>query len=66
MSADDRSGVLVIRLWLEDGFEERPLRARITRTVDAAAARSLETVVSSEEEILAVVESWLRGFAAHP
>lgn len=66
MSADDRTGVLVIRLWLEDGFDERPLRARITHTLDVSASRSVETAASSEDEILTAVQGWLRAFAAQP
>jgi hypothetical protein len=56
-----QSGVLVIRVWLEEGAEA-PLRARITRQVDASEREPRESAASSEEEILDVVAGWLQAF----
>ncbi len=64
MSADDRSAVLVIRLWLEDGLEDDALRARITQTLDSTAPRSVASAARSEAEILAAVQDWVRSFMA--
>jgi hypothetical protein len=66
VSADDRSAVLVIRLWLEEGVEDEPLRARITRTLDTSAPRSVEGAARSEAEIMAAVQDWVRAFVAGP
>jgi len=60
-----RTGVLVIRAWLEDGAETDTLRARITRTSDIAEAAASQEVSASETEILAIVRSWLREVVAH-
>jgi len=56
------TGVLVIRVWLEEGLEQDSLRARITQTLDISSANTTETAAASEREIVAVVESWLREF----
>jgi hypothetical protein len=70
-----KTAVLVIRAWLEEGLDTNALRARITRTVDVSdagtlwtgaapvsGAERLETAAASEEEILAAVLAWLRSF----
>ena len=58
----ESTGVLVIRVWLEEGLEQDSLRARITQTLDVSSANTTETAAASEREIVAVVESWLREF----
>ena len=59
----ERTAVLVIRAWLEEQDGPRGLRARITSTPDAVAARPTATfVAASETEIVNVVRTWLRGF----
>lgn len=60
MATVQKTAVLVIRAWLEEGLDTDALRARITWTIDASAAGTLETVVASEAEILAVLQVWLR------
>ncbi len=66
MTTVEKTGVLVIRAWLEEGLETNALRARITSTVDLSADETLETTAASEEEILAAVEAWLRAFRGSP
>jgi hypothetical protein len=58
-----KTAVLVVRAWLEEGLEADALRARITRTLDVSEGEPLEAAAASEEEILAVVRAWLRSFA---
>ena len=58
------TGVMVIRVWLEDGVADAALRARLTQTLDVANPQEHETAAASEQEILATVESWLRDFLA--
>lgn len=61
----ERTGVLVIRAWLEDEDGAKPLRARITSTLDVSAPRATDTVgAASEAEIVSAVRAWLRAFAA--
>jgi hypothetical protein len=62
VAALEKTGVLVIRAWLEAGVEENALRARITRTLDVAAPETIESAAASAEEILAAVQEWLRSF----
>jgi hypothetical protein len=61
MCSRERTGVLVIRAWSET-LPERPLRARITQTLDISTGTSVQTVAGSEEEILATVRTWLQEF----
>ncbi|MCP9485281.1 MAG: hypothetical protein MSC30_05445 [Gaiellaceae bacterium MAG52_C11] len=60
-----KTAVLVIRAWLEEGLDANSLRARITRTVDVSNAGTFEVVAASEEEILAV-RAWLRSLTTPP
>jgi hypothetical protein len=63
VAAVDKTAVLVIRAWHEEGAEN-PLRARITRTLDVSEPKTLETAAATEEEILDAVRAWLHSFAA--
>jgi len=58
----DRTGVLVIRAWLEEGLVSGGLRARITKTLDVSSPAPVEAVAGSEDEIVAIVVAWLREF----
>jgi hypothetical protein len=59
-----KTAVLVIRAWLEEGLETNALRARITRIPDVGDAEALETTAASEEAIVGAVSAWLRSLAA--
>lgn len=58
MSERSRTGVLVVRAWVEPN---RELRARITRTPDIEAVGGSETVTAagSVDEVAAQVRDWL-------
>ena len=62
LAAVERTAVLVIRAWLEEGLGESALRARITATPEVASAGRVETAAGSEAEILAAVAKWLQSF----
>jgi len=62
VAAVERTAVLVVRAWLEEGLEGNALRARITETPDVASVARKETVAGSETEILEAVQEWLRSF----
>jgi len=64
LAAVERTAVLVIRAWLEQGLGDGALRARITETPDVASAGRVETAADSEAEILAAVAKWLQSFVA--
>jgi hypothetical protein len=55
--AGERSGVLVVRAWIEG--EPAQLKARITQTIDLARREPESATVSSGEEIEAEVRRWL-------
>jgi hypothetical protein len=60
--ANERVAVLVIRAWLEEDDKAKPLRARITSTLDASQSAATETIVAaSEKEIVKAVHAWLRA-----
>jgi hypothetical protein len=58
---EERTGVLVLRAWLErervDGF-----RARITATLDLEAGRERVLTAATPDGVLAIVEAWLEEF----
>jgi hypothetical protein len=56
-----KTAVLVIRAWLEEGLDANALRARITRTLDVSEGEMLETAAASEEEVIVAVSAWLRS-----
>lgn len=57
----ERTGLLVIRAWIETNGETR-LRARITRMVDVDAQEQISTVAATPEEITGTVVEWLETF----
>jgi hypothetical protein len=63
VTAEQRTGVLVVRAWIEETLGEAPLRARITQTLDVESGAKVETTAASREEILRAVEEWLDAFA---
>jgi hypothetical protein len=54
----ERTGLLVIRAWIEANGETR-LRARITRMVDVNTQEQISTVAATPEEITGTVVEWL-------
>jgi hypothetical protein len=54
----ERTGVLVIRAWIETNGDER-LRARITQTIDIEQRDQTSTVVATADEIYAAVCLWV-------
>ena len=58
-----RSGVLVVRLWIE-GNSPTELRARITASAGAGLADQPVAIEVTPEAISTAVRSWLQGFVA--
>jgi hypothetical protein len=63
-AAADRTGVMVVRIWIEGHGES--IRARLTETLDIASGEESSHVVASEEEIVEGIRQWVREFAAQP
>ena len=58
-----RSGVLVVRIWCEDG-ERELLRARIMQTNDVTRPDTTSMVAGTVDDICAVVREWAEEFVA--
>jgi hypothetical protein len=57
-SMRERSGVLVVRAWVEGGTPEG-LRARITQSRDLTSTEQLVTTTAHVDEILSTIRAWL-------
>jgi hypothetical protein len=57
----DRTGLLVVRLWIEgnarDGF-----RARITQTLDSAGTERAVAMAGTPQAVCTVVQNWVDEF----
>ena len=56
-----RTGVLIIRLWVEDGLGQN-VRARIIQSMDITAEEPAATSASTVEDILRKVRDWMDAF----
>jgi hypothetical protein len=64
MAQNERSAVLVVRVWRESGAPVDEVRARITMTADGDQPDATEVVAARAEEILDVVRGWLEEFSS--
>jgi hypothetical protein len=55
----ERTGLLIIRAWIEPG-SSKPLRAQIRLTTDVAAGLQSEMTFTDASGVCASVETWLR------
>ncbi|GAB3383019.1 hypothetical protein RMN56_30490 [Micromonospora halotolerans] len=55
----DRGGVVVVRVWFEDGPDELAFRALVTSCVDLVGGRSESRAVTSPDAVVEVVRSRL-------
>ena len=61
-SPSSRTGVLVVRVWIED---EVGLRARLVGTLDVESPEETVRVVDSPEYVIAAVREWLDSFLSN-
>jgi len=61
-SPAERTGVVVVRVWLEPGHDEQ-VRARVTAT-DLATNEETTAVAASVEEIVRIVRAWIQSFVS--
>jgi hypothetical protein len=59
---EERSGVLVVRAWVEGAPGE--LRARITQSRGLTVDDQIETAASNVSEVLIIVRNWLETLLA--
>ena len=62
MAIGERTGVLVLRVWIEAGSGE--FRARITAESELGSGERVSVVAGSLEEILEFVSRWVEEFRA--
>ncbi len=60
-SAPERTGILVIRVWLEQDAPGR-LRARLTQAADLGEPATTLATAADVPGVCAAVEAWLRQF----
>jgi hypothetical protein len=56
----ERTGVLVLRVWIEAGTDE--FRARITADDELGSGERVTAVAATMEEILEFIRSWVHEF----
>lgn len=54
----DRTGLLIIRAWIEQGSSE-PLRVQIRLTTDVSAGFDRTLMLTRADEVYAAVQAWL-------
>jgi hypothetical protein len=63
MSASGRTGVMLMRVWVEESASSM-LRVRITHMLDTASTRQEVVTASGIDEVCAFVRGWLEAFTA--
>lgn len=64
-SKSDRTGVLIIRAWVEEGSSE-PLRAHVRSTTDVSEGIERTVTLTRDEEVGATVKRWLAEVLGEP
>ena len=64
-TAPQRTGILVIRVWLEQDAPGR-LRARLTQAADLGESPTTLATVADVPGVCAAIEAWLRRFLDSP
>jgi hypothetical protein len=58
----NRTGLLVVRVWIEGDSDDDGLRARITQTVDLVSGAEVVTVAATSDDVCAAVRAWLEAY----
>jgi len=61
----NRTGLLTVRVWLEEYSGSDGLRARITQTVDLLEDTQIVTAVATTDGVYATVRDWLEAYLAN-
>jgi hypothetical protein len=59
-----RTGVLVVRAWVEGDLASGGLRVRIVRTLDVTGPESESSSAATPDEVYRVVRLWLEALMA--
>jgi hypothetical protein len=63
---DPTGGVIIVRIWWEEGIPTAKMRGRVTSTPRIASTESVSTPVSDVESVLAAVKTGVEAFLAIP
>jgi hypothetical protein len=58
----ERTGLLFLRVWIEPGGGTKPLRARLTGTVDGSGREVHIATAATVDDAIESVRSWLEEF----
>lgn len=58
----DRTGILIVRLWIEADAQVEGFRARITQTLDSTDPKQAVASAADPEDVYAVVRTWVEAF----
>lgn len=61
--SSDRTGILIIRLWIEESASE-VFRARITQTLDSAAPDQPFAMAATPDDLYNVIKTWVERFVS--
>jgi hypothetical protein len=65
VASRERTGVLVLRVWIEPGArDDDGLRARITAEHDLGSGERVTKTAATVEATIAIVRDWVETFAA--
>jgi hypothetical protein len=59
---DDRTGILIVHVWVEDDDADRGFRARITQTLDSTHPGRETTTAATPEAVYTAVRTWVETF----
>ena len=59
--SNDRTGMLIVRLWIE-GSSQTGFRARVTRTLDTTGPEHAVAVTAAPDDIYSIVRTWVEEF----
>lgn len=63
--ANDQTGLLIIRAWIEEG-SSKPLRAQLRLTSDVSAGIERSQTLTSVEDVSVAVQEWLADILGRP
>ena len=56
----DRTGIMIVRVWLET--DAHGFRARMTQTLDATGREEAMATAAEPEDVYAAVRTWVEAF----
>jgi hypothetical protein len=64
VSSSERTGLLLLRVWIEPGHATKALRARLTGTVGGSGREVSIATAATVQDAVESIRSWLEDFVA--